>query len=100
MRYPRLFRLLWTIDRDFFKEDLELVRKLGALTNFADCRYEIEESRRANPPSGLLRRVLKLRLSGQEAIRISSMLFMNHTLPHRPLARPAKPLTQALSSQA
>ncbi len=99
-RHPNLFRLVWRLDRDFFTADLELARKLGGLRSFSDCRYEIEEFRRSNPPSGLLRKVLKLRLSGQEAIRITSKLFLNHTLPHRPATAMPKPVGQVSASRA
>jgi hypothetical protein len=80
---PRLSRLIWRLDRDFFREDLEMIRQLGHTTSYSDCRHEIESSRHENPPLGVLRRTLKIRVSGQEIIKIASKLFLNHQLPLR-----------------
>lgn len=83
---PKLAKLIWRLDREFFRQDLEMIRHIGLTTSFSDCRHEVEVNRQANPPTGLLRKRLKIRASGHEIIKTASKLFLNHHLPLRQTA--------------
>jgi hypothetical protein len=78
---PRISKVLWRLDRDYFRDDLQMIHHLSRATSFAECRDEVEAHRHANPPAGWLRRQFRLRLSGHAVIRVASKLFKNHNLP-------------------
>jgi len=70
-----LARLLWHFDPEIFRDDMELLDLLGRTTSLSECRQELEAFRHANPPAGLLRRRLKVRVSGQAVLDLAAKLF-------------------------
>lgn len=86
--HPTLLnRLLWKLGRNFFQADLLLIQLLGEANNYENFRHELEASRRANPPRGLLRRQLKARASSQHLLRVAGKLFLTKNLGPRPTSR-------------
>lgn len=62
----------WRFDREYFDTDLELIRAAGDCTNLSDLRGELDNHRYHNPVSGLRRRFLRLRLSGQRLMDLAA----------------------------
>ena len=66
--HPRgllLGKFQWRLNLAFFATDLELIRAVADCTNLTDIRTELSDHRYHNPTSGVRRRFLCLRLSGQ-----------------------------------
>ncbi len=70
-----LARIIWILHRNFFFNDIEMLRQLGRTSNTRELRYEIESFRHSNPPRGFIRRDLKVRVSGRRLLKIASKLF-------------------------
>ncbi len=68
-------RLLWRCHRDYFKSDLELISRVKDLTDATDVKAEFHDYYYHHPPSGVLRGVLKMRISGQRLIQLAYGLF-------------------------
>ena len=68
-------KLLWKANRRLFDPDLDILRQLGGVTSSRELRAELEMHRHNHPPAGLIRKQLKLRLSGQQLITVAAQLF-------------------------
>ena len=76
--YPRArlpARLIWSLNRHYFRPDVEFVEKGRNLANPAEVRLELKRFRYYHRPTGLLRRFLKMRLSGQRLLNLADQLF-------------------------
>lgn len=84
-------RLLWRCHRDYFKPDLELMARVKNLTDATDVKAEFHDYYYQHPPSGVLRGVLKVRISGQRLINMANRVFTaaKTTTPVAPAKSPA-----------
>ena len=75
--YPHavgLARLLWRLNRAYFEPDLELVRQVKFLTRADEVVLEIEGFR-LHRRAGLLRGLLKVRISGRRLLDTANRIF-------------------------
>lgn len=70
-----LVRLLYRLNREFFSKDIELIRQVKHLTNTEDIRQEICDYYYRYPARGLVRRILRARVSGQRLLGLADHLF-------------------------
>ena len=80
-------RLIWRLNRDYFAPDLELIEQVRDLTNPTDLRAELNDHQYHHPATGLLRKVLKARPSGQRLLNLANGLFaavQRHTGTNEP----------------
>ena len=70
-----VIEILWRLKKRFFEPDLEMLRHLGNATNSRELCGEVEMHRDTHPPTGLLRKHLKIRVSGQHLINLATRLF-------------------------
>lgn len=68
-------RLLWQVNRSYFKPDLELIDQIKNATDLDDVRTELDDFYHRHPPVGLLRDHLKVRVSGQRLLSVAGRLF-------------------------
>ncbi len=73
--HPRgrfLSKLQWKLDRDYFEPDVELLRTVASCTSLSDIQGEVANHRYHYPVSGVRRRFLNLRISGQQLMDFAS----------------------------
>ena len=70
-----LARLYWHWDRESFEPDLKLIQALGRLTTYNECEAEIDNYRKEWPITGMLRKQLRLRVSGKCLLKLARKLF-------------------------
>jgi len=68
-------RILWRLWPSYFERDLDLVRRTGAATSLNELKFEIDNFRYQHPEFGLLRRALKVRVSGQRIMKLARPLM-------------------------
>jgi len=68
MIFARIMRLIWP---GYFQRDMELIRRLGALTSANEVRFEIDNYRYQHPEYGLFRHGFRLRVSGKRLIHLA-----------------------------
>ena len=78
-----LARLLWRVNRDFFKPDFALIREVKHTTSPDAFRSELNDFRYRNPQKGFLRGYLKMRISGQKLTDLADKLFSGSQNPGR-----------------
>jgi hypothetical protein len=86
-----LARLIWIMRRDFFSADLELIRQAKDSTNAAELHSDVSDFRHSCRAGGLLRGMLKVRLSAGKLLQLGSCLFPEPSQPS-PGEIEAKPL--------
>lgn len=74
-RHPTLARLLFHVDKENYKSDLEMIRLLGRCTSYAEFKTELEAWRSSHPSKGYLRKHLRLRASGKNLLKLASRIF-------------------------
>jgi hypothetical protein len=74
-RHPTLARLLFRVDKENFKGDLEMIRLLGRASSYAEFKAELEAWRSSHPSKGYLRKQLRLRASGKNLLKLASRIF-------------------------
>jgi hypothetical protein len=85
--YPQatpLTHLVWHLNRAYFQPDLELIEQMRNLTNLAEVRLELNRFRYYHRSTGILRGILKLRISGQRLLNLADELFLKNTQKHCP----------------
>ncbi len=87
-------RIIWIFHRNYFYNDIEMLRQLGRTSNTRELRYEIESFRHHNPPRGFIRRDLKIRVSGRRLLKIASRLFGLEAARHARSLRISQPPTE------
>jgi hypothetical protein len=80
---------IWVVYRVFFVEDLALVRQAGEAVELPDLVTLVNSFRFHNPPSGLVRGLLRARISGTRLLTVGRDLFREE---------PANPAAQAQTS--
>jgi hypothetical protein len=86
-----LAKLIWLMRRDFFSADLELIRQAKDSTSTAELHSDVSDFRHSCRTGGLLRGLLRVRLSSGKLLELGSSLFPELTnLP--PAENQAKPL--------
>jgi hypothetical protein len=70
-----LAKLLWAFNRRRFRSDLELLRRVGNTTTTRALKNELEDYRHTHPPRGLLRKHLRVRVSGRMLLKLGASLF-------------------------
>src|ERR1041384_5730148 len=76
--YPHeglLARVIERLRPGFFDGDLELIRTVGDCTSSADVSVEVGDYRYHQPPTGVWRRVIRVRVSGQRLLDLSAKCF-------------------------
>ena len=76
--YPRailLARLIWRLNRAYFRPDVELIEKVRNLTNPTEVRLELNRFRYYQRSRGFFRGFLKVRISGQRFLNLADGLF-------------------------
>jgi len=76
--YPQaipLARLIWHLNRAYFRPDVEFIERVGNLTNSAEVRLELNRFRYYHRATGLFRGFLKVRISGQRLLNLADGLF-------------------------
>ena len=76
--YRHATGLAWLIRRfvgDYFESDFQLIRFVADKTDVEDLRAEIRLHRTDQPPGTLLRRFLRVRLSGQRLLALGDQLL-------------------------
>lgn len=82
--YPQaipLARLLWHLHRGYFAADLEFIERVSRLTSPAEVRLEFSRFRYYQPVKGVLRRFLKVRISGKRLLELADQLFARRCQP-------------------
>jgi hypothetical protein len=74
-KHAVLARLFFKIDKENFKTDLQLIRLLGAVTQYSEFKTELDAWRSSHPSKGYLRKKLRLRVSGKNLLRLASRIF-------------------------
>jgi hypothetical protein len=70
-----LARLLWRLNRRYFKPDFELIEQIKKTTDRDDVWDEYVDFYRGHPPTGLLRNYLRVRVSGGRLMALADKLF-------------------------
>jgi len=68
-------RLIFLVNPNFFKLDLQMLHQLGTCTSYQELHFEFETYRYYNPPTGLFQRWLRVRVSGQKLINVGAKLL-------------------------
>jgi hypothetical protein len=68
-------RIMWTVDREGFRDDFALVRAVAKTSSYADFRSEMSSFRRERPVRGFFRETLLARVSGRSLLTVASKLF-------------------------
>lgn len=63
-------RVVWFVWPAYFKRDLDFIRRIGAVTSAQEAHFEVDHERYQRPEHGLLRRSLRLRVSGKRLIHL------------------------------
>ena len=71
-----LARWMWRWNRDYFRQDLELLEQVRHVTNSSDLTSELNDFRRRHPQTGFFRGYLKMRISGQLLLALGDRLFL------------------------
>jgi hypothetical protein len=85
----------WLLEKHshFLDKDLELIKLLAPTCSLNEFNYELENYRFYQPPEGLLRGRLRLRVSGRRLLALAKELFANknnsqQTAPFPPSSQP------------
>src|SRR5258706_168776 len=70
-----LARLIWRLNREYFRPEFELIEQLKGVRNPEDLRSELNDFHYHHPRKGFLRRTLKVRISGQRLLDLGNRLF-------------------------
>lgn len=70
-----LGKLLWQINPRCFDPDIELIQQVSDCTTASEMRAELNDFRYHQPVCGFLRKVLRIRLSGQRLVDFASKLL-------------------------
>jgi hypothetical protein len=70
------------LDQEAFSDDLELIESLGGTSSIQEFKEVYKSHHYRNPPQGILRGVLKARLSGKKLSRVAAQAF-HHTGPNQ-----------------
>lgn len=68
-------QVLRSLFPDWFKPDYQLIELLSKCTDSLQLQTEVKVHRRLHPARGLLRRTLRLRVSGQRLINLGTQLL-------------------------
>ena len=68
-------RLIGRVNRDYFKQDLELIERIKHLSKSKEVELELERFRYSRGSQGFLRGVLKMRISGRRLMDLAGRLF-------------------------
>jgi hypothetical protein len=78
--HPRtlaLAKLIWRVNPEHFLQDLELIHHVQEVTSLEDLKTEYNAFSYHHPNLGLLRKNLKVRISGQRLTNLAGKLFGN-----------------------
>ena len=76
--YPHarmLAKVLWRLWPSYFERDLDMIRRVSTVLSLNELRFEIDNYRYQHPEMGLLRRGLKMRISGQRLMKLARPLM-------------------------
>ena len=76
--YPQampLARLIWRLNRAYFRPDVEFIEQVRNLTNSSEIRQELNRFRYYHRATGLFRGFLKVRISGKQVLNLADGLF-------------------------
>ena len=76
--YPQallLARLIWRLNRAYFRPDVEFIEQVRNLTSSTEVREELNRFRYYHRATGLLRGYLKVRISGKHVLNLADGLF-------------------------
>jgi hypothetical protein len=68
-------RFIWILNRGYFKQDLELTGLVKHLTSSDEVVLEVERFRSYYRTTGLLRGLLRVRISGRRVLKLAGRLF-------------------------
>ncbi len=68
-------KLIRWLKPDYFAADFELIHQIATVTEMRQVRAEVENHRYHNPSATLLRRFLRIRLSGRRVIQLADQIF-------------------------
>lgn len=68
-------KLLWLVKPDYFRDDLELIRDVADCVSVNEVRTELNDHRYHRPIKSFLRRILRVRVSGQRLVDMASLVF-------------------------
>ena len=68
-------KVWWHLHRKGFQADLELIRAVAACTTMQDVYAELTNHRYHHPNRGFIRKVLRLRLSGQRLVDFAAQFL-------------------------
>ena len=81
-----LAQLIRPMKGGLFEPDWELIEQVADSTSLEEVHAEIEAFRYHHPPTGVMRKVLRVRVSGKRLLRLGAKV-----LPRRPNAAARKP---------
>src|SRR5581483_4019434 len=68
-------RIIHRLNPDFFRWDFELLRTVGKATDLNELSVDLNNFRYQQRSEGLLRGLLRVRISGQRVLNLGSRLF-------------------------
>jgi len=74
-RHKPVGKLMWRINRSYFEPDLKLLQAVADCTSLREIHTELSYHHDFEPESGIQRKVLKARMSGQLLINLASKLL-------------------------
>ena len=89
--YPHatdIARLVRRFSPDYFASDFELIRLAANKTSTEELRAEVRVHRSEYPPNTLLRRFLRVRLSGQRMLDLAEIVFTPPPAPSSSIPAP------------
>jgi hypothetical protein len=73
--------LIRHVNQRYYDLDLELIRQIADCTTVGEMRAEMTEFRYHHPIRGYLRKVLRIRLSGQRLVDLGAKLLPENSHP-------------------
>jgi hypothetical protein len=72
-------KIIRRLSSGFFARDFELIRYLANTTDVKEFRKEVEDFRYYNPVSGLMRGMMRIRVSGLRLLKLAAELLVTTT---------------------
>jgi len=70
-----LGRILWHLCPVYFDADLDLIQQVADCNSASEVRLELNDHRYHQPPKGLARRFLRIRLSGRRLVDLAALVM-------------------------
>lgn len=74
-RVEWLARFLYSLDRDWFADDVQMIQSVLQAGSVRDVQVEVSSYRYYHPPSGFFRGWLRVRASGQQLLTVAMDAF-------------------------